>query len=399
MRGKEATFIKESLQMDAQDEHHGSFRRLFGREPQIFSGAPGRINLIGEHTDYNLGYVLPAAINFRSNFLAGSRDDDKVRVWSDHFQQEESFSLNAMEPRSECRWLNYVQGVFWALRKRGYRLKGIDGLIWGNVPLEAGLSSSAALEVSLLFGLNRLYDLGLSGREIASLAQSTENDFVGLQCGLMDPFIAVFGLADHALHLDCLTLKSRLLPLRLSQNGLRVLVYNSRVQRKLSGSAYNQRRKEASAALQELGVDDYRQVSMETLERRHGRSEDLLLRRACHVVSENLRVQSAVEALKNDDFIRLGRLLFESHRSLRDDYEVSCPELDLLYTFGLEFDGCLGARLTGAGFGGSGIALLVRDRIESFQRLIKELAREQGFPRPEIYMVEIGNGAAATCLV
>lgn len=386
------------MEMKVLMEQRLSFRHRFGREPRIFSSAPGRINVIGEHTDYNQGYVLPAAIDLRTSFLASRRDDDTVRIWTDDFQQEGRFSLHSMEMRRDCRWLNYVQGVFWILQKQGYPLKGIDGWIRGDIPLEAGLSSSAALEISLLFGLNRLFDLGLSEKRIAILAQSAENEFVGLQCGLMDQYISVFGVADHALYLDCLTLESRLLPMRLKQNGLGMLVYNSGVRRKLSGSAYNQRRAEASAALEKLsasGFDSFRKVNSAVLERLRSRLGDLLFRRARHIVSENLRVESASEALRNDDFDRLGRLLFQSHLSLRDDYEVSCPELDLLYTSAVEFDGCLGARLTGAGFGGSGIALLDRDRIEAFKVMLYDRAEEKGYPRPEFYSVEIGNGAFA----
>jgi len=383
--------------MFVRDEECMKFHRRFRRRPHVFSGAPGRINLIGEHTDYNLGYVLPAAIDRRTNFLAARRDDDTVRIWTNDFRQEKKFSLHDLEVKSDCRWLDYVKGIFWVLKKKGCGLHGMDGWIWGNIPMEAGLSSSAALEVSILFALNRLYGLDLSKKEIVSLAQSVENDFIGLESGLMDQFISVFGRADHALFLDCMTLKSRLLPLRLKRNDLCVLVYNSGVRRELSGSEYNQRRKESSAAIQKLssgGIDSFRRLTPEGLDRRRAGLGDLLFRRARHIVTENMRVEKAVEALRNDDFFQMGRLLFQSHRSLRDDYEVSCPELDLLYAFGLEFDGCLGARLTGAGFGGSGIVLLKRERIESFERRISRLAAKKGFPSPGFYKVEIGNGAA-----
>jgi galactokinase len=188
------------------------FSRLFHQRPQIFASAPGRINIIGEHTDYNNGYVLPAAIHLRTCFLGALRRDTRVQIWADDFQQKDTFDLDAISPSEEYRWANYIKGIFWVLKQDGHRLGGVDAMVWGEVPLESGLSSSAALEVSVIKGLSSLFGIDLAGLAMAKLAQKAENDFVGVQCGLMDQFIAVFGKKDTAVFLDCETMDFALLP-------------------------------------------------------------------------------------------------------------------------------------------------------------------------------------------
>jgi galactokinase len=382
-----------------EDSRIGFFSRIYRTPPQVFASAPGRINIIGEHTDYNNGYVLPAAIHLRTYFLAAPRPDGRVRVWAADFEQEETFDLDGIRPSEKNRWANYVKGIFWVLREEGHRLGGVDALVWGNVPLEAGLSSSAALEVSVIKGLSALFGIPLSGTILAKLAQKAENSFVGVQCGLMDQFISVFGKKESALFLDCETLDFTLFPLRLEKAGLGILVYDTKVRRQLASSEYNRRRQESSQALDVLkgkGVRSFKEATVEQLEEAHREMGETPFRRARHVITENERVRLAVEALRRDDFKTLGGLLFGSHQSLRDDYEVSCPELDLLHNVGREFDGCLGARLVGAGFGGSGIALLEKKKMESFREKMLVEAGERRFPRPEFYEVAIGDGAAAS---
>lgn len=372
------------------------FTQHFGTRPLLLASAPGRINIIGEHTDYNNGYVLPAAIHLRTHFLAAPRSDNKVRVWSVDFGQEETFSVDAMSPSEGRRWANYVRGIFWALNQEGHSLGGVDALIWGNVPLESGLSSSAALEVSVIKGLSSLFGIEIPGLVLAKLAQKAENDFVGVQCGLMDQFVSVFGEKDKALFLDCETLNFSLFPLRLEKAGLGILVYDTKVRRKLASSEYNRRRQEAGRALAVLrtkGVRSYKEASIEQLDRARSELGEIPFQRARHVITENERVQSAVEAIRRDDFTALGELLFRSHSSLRDDYEVSCPELDLLHDIGRAFAGCLGARLVGAGFGGSGIALLEKRVTGDFQKRLMDQAQGRGFPRPEFHEISIGEGA------
>jgi galactokinase len=383
--------------MDGSKEE--TFLRIFHTRAEILSSAPGRINLIGEHTDYNNGYVLPAAIHLKTHFLAASRSDNKVRIWAENFREEETFDLDAIVPSEARRWANYVKGIFCVLKQEGYKLSGINALIWGEVPLESGLSSSAALEVSVIKGLTVLMNIDLPSLKMAKLAQRAENDFVGVKCGLMDQFVSVFGRKDSALFLDCETLDYAYFPVHLEKAGLSILVHDTKVRRKLASSEYNRRRREAALALEilkEKGVRSYKDATTELLENTRREMDPVPFKRARHVITENDRVRRAVEALQKDDYNSLGALLFHSHESLRDDYEVSCPELDLLYEVGKKFSGCLGARLVGAGFGGSGIALLEKGVGEEFRKRLLLEAEIRGFPRPEFHEIAIGQGAAAS---
>lgn len=374
------------------------FEEIHNSRPEVVSSAPGRINIIGEHTDYNQGYVLPAAINLRNYFFLSKRTDEKVCLWTENFKKREMFSLQKISFSKQNKWANYVKGVFWTLQEEGFDLRGINGLIWGDIPLEAGLSSSAALEVSIIQGLNTLFKLGLAPQRMAELARKAENDFVGVQCGIMDQFVSFFGEKSKAVFLDCESLEYVLVPVHLEREDLRIFVFESGVRRELASSEYNKRRHESFQALELLkkyGVKRYKQVTLGLLEKRKDDMDEALFKRARHVASENERVKKAVEALRKDDFRLLGELIFRSHESLRDDYEVSCPELDLLYESALEFPGCFGARLTGAGFGGSGIALVKEERLTAFRKKLIGEASKRKFPRPEFYEVKIGEGAKA----
>ncbi len=377
------------------------FSRIFLTRPQILASAPGRINIIGEHTDYNNGYVLPAAIHLRTYFLATPRRDSKVRIWADDFRQEEIFDIDAIIPSEERRWANYIKGIFWVLNQEGHHPGGVDILVWGDVPLDSGLSSSAALEVSVITGLSSLLGLDFPGVALAKLAQKAENDFVGVQCGLMDQFIAVFGKKDNALFLDCETLDFSLFPVRLEKAGLGILVYDTKVRRKLASSEYNRRRLESGRALDVLrkkGVRSYKDATVKQLEEARLEMGETPFKRARHIITENERVRKAAEALRRDDFSGLGGLLFKSHESLRDDYQVSCPELDLFHDAGTKFSGCLGARLVGAGFGGSGIALIKKQAMEDFKERLLAEAVGRGFPKPDFHDISIGGGAAVSRL-
>jgi galactokinase len=374
------------------------FEEIYDSKPEVVSSAPGRVNIIGEHTDYNQGYVLPAAINLRNYFLLSKRKDEKICIWTENFKKREMFSLQEIPFSKQEKWVNYVKGIFWALQEEGFELQGVNGLVWGDIPLEAGLSSSAAFEVSLILGLNTLFKLNLAPQRMAELARKAENDFVGVQCGLMDQFVSVFGEKNKAVFLDCESLEYELVPLHLEREGLRIFVFESGVKRELASSEYNKRQLESFRALELLkkyGVKSYKQANLKLLEEGKDEMDEALFKRARHVISENGRVKHAVGALKKDDFRLLGELIFRSHESLRDDYQVSCPELDLLYETAREFPGCFGARLTGAGFGGSGIALVKQERIEVFRKKILEEASKRKFPRPEFYEVKIGEGARA----
>jgi galactokinase len=377
------------------------FRKLYGSLPQLLSSAPGRINIIGEHTDYNLGYVLPAALNLQNYCLLSPRPDEKVCFWAENFKDKDEFLLGKISFSEDKKWVNYIRGIFWVLGEEGFDLQGINGFLWGDIPLEAGLSSSAALEVSVLNGLRALFRLDLEPIKRVKLARKAENEFVGVQCGIMDQFISVFGKKNKALFLDCGTLERKLLPLRLDKEGLRICVYESGIKRELASSEYNKRRDDSGRAfeiLKKFGARDYKGISLSFLEQKRKEMDGMLFRRARHVITENQRVREAVLAMEKNDFRLLGELIFGSHESLRDDYEVSCPELDLLYEVAREFPGCYGARLTGAGFGGSGIALIRRERISAFRAKLLEEAARKGFVRPELYEVDIGEGARAEFL-
>ncbi|MGD2245319.1 MAG: galactokinase [Candidatus Aminicenantes bacterium] len=372
------------------------FKEIYGRDPDVISAAPGRINIIGEHTDYNQGYVLPAAVDLRIFCLAARRNDQTVSVWAETFGERERFDLSDLSLSEARKWANYVKGVFWALQQADFSLKGMDALIHGNIPLESGLSSSAALEICVLNALRVLFHLSLSREKMALLAQKAENEFVGVECGLMDQFISVFGKIDKALFLDCETFRYEYVPLPLKENRLKIVVYNTRVRRELSSSEYNKRRTESAQALkilQAYGASSYKEVSEQMLEDNAQKMGGVLWKRARHVITENHRVQKAVQALRERDFRQMGRLLFLSHVSLRDDYEVSCPELDLLYSIGKEFPGCWGARLTGAGFGGSGIALIEEEKFIPFKERMLMEAETRQFPSPDFYEISIGEGA------
>lgn len=377
------------------------FEEVFRATPEIISSAPGRINIIGEHTDYNQGYVLPAAIHMSIQFLAGRRDDDRVHIWAENFGDESSFSSRNIPTLRKHHWDSYIKGIFWILEKNGFSPGGINGLVWGDIPIGSGLSSSAALEVSVINGLDMLFQLGIAPMEKAKLSQQAENDFVGMKCGLMDQFISVFGEDNTAIFLDCLSFDFENIPLNLNKYDLEFMVYDSRVKRELSRSEYNTRRSESADAdlyLRSFGLPGYRGTTLDMLKMQKDQMDLVLYRRARHVISENERVQKAKQALQNDDFLTLGQLLFQSHVSLRDDYEVSCPEIDLLYEFGLEFSGCLGSRLTGAGFGGSGIALVKKKDADVFIREILDLAQKKGYRIPRVFPVKIDKGASTSIL-
>ncbi len=380
------------------EEEQTLFLKLYGRAAEVLASAPGRINIIGEHTDYNNGYVLPAAIHLRNHFLASRRTDHEIHIWAKNFSETDVFSLGQLEPSPDKRWVNYIRGIFWALKEEGAALGGVDGLVWGDVPLEAGLSSSAALEVSVIKGVAELFGLSMEPEKLAGLAQKAEHEFSGVKCGLMDQFIAVFGQENSALFLDCETLAFDLIPLNLDMAGLEILVCDTRVRRELASSEYNRRREESASALNVLGkrgIRTYKEATLDLLDEAKAVMDDVNFRRARHVISENQRVKDSAEALRKDDFNLLGRLLFQSHESLRDDYEVSCPELDLVYETGKEFTECLGGRLVGAGFGGSALALVTKAKAEEFKSMVTARAEERGLLRPEFYDISVGGGASS----
>jgi len=372
-----------------------AFRTAFGYSPALIARAPGRVNLIGEHTDYNDGFVLPVAIDRAVYVAAAPRHDDRVRAVSLDYGERAEFGLANVSPAPEQRWSNYVRAVAWALQDRGVTLRGADALVHGDVPIGAGLSSSAALEVATARALLAVAGEDLPPVELALTAQGAENDFVGMQCGVMDQFISVLGRRDHALLIDCRSLEHRLVPLPA---GYSVVVANTMKQRGLVDSEYNRRRAECEEGVRVFaerlpGVRALRDVGRDQLEECRGLLRPTVYRRCRYVVEENERVLAAGQALVEGDLAACGRLMGESHAGLRDDYEVSCAELDHMVEAAADLPGLVGARMTGAGFGGCTVNLVQSDRVDAFAaELAKRYAQKTGVT-PKIYVCRVEHGA------
>ena len=367
-----------------------AFRRQWGAEPVLCARAPGRVNLIGEHTDYNDGFVLPMAIDRDIWIAFRPREDCTVRLWSLDFGQASAFALDAFATDASAPWSNYVRGVAWALGEKGMALRGLDAVIQGTVPVGAGLSSSAALEVAAGLALLASAGESLPPEELALACQRAENEFVGNRCGIMDQFVAALGRAGHALFLDCRTLEYRHVPLPAD---FRIVVANSMVKRALVDSAYNERRSQCEEAARVLGVRALRDADEAALASARSRLSDAVYRRARHVITENARVVQAVAAMRRGDAETFGALMDASHVSLRDDYEVSCRELDALVEIARRQVGCLGARLTGAGFGGCTVNLVRADAVDAFVAALRKGYREQTGLDAEIYVCAAADGA------
>lgn len=379
--------------MTPNNELRSRFRALYGYEAQIFR-APGRVNLIGEHTDYNDGFVLPAAIDLFTWVAIGPRNDRVIRLRSQNLGQSAEFNLDS-PPRSAGReWSNYIIGVAIVLERSSNRLRGANLLVQGDVPIGAGVSSSAALEVAAGFALVANSDERIERRKLAVACQKAENEYVGTQCGIMDQLASACCVEDHALLLDCRSLESRNIPLPA---GIQLVVCNSMVKRELAASAYNTRRAECEEGVRVLAKHDakiraLRDVSMHQLQSCESEIPSVVYRRCQHVISENDRVIQAAQALEDREIDSLGNLMAESHRSLRDDYEVSCSELDLLVDLANQVRGTRGARMTGAGFGGCTINLVDSDAVSEFRRQISsEYERRTGM-KPDIYACKAADG-------
>ncbi len=369
----------------------------FGKAPSCAARAPGRVNLIGEHTDYNEGFVLPVALQFEVRAVAAVRPDRKVRAWSMVFQQGAEFELDEpLAPGPSGEWANYLKAVAWALERQGYALPGVDLVVSGNVPLGSGLSSSAALEVCLATLFESALGIGIDPKEKALLCQQAENEFVGMQCGIMDQFISALGEAGHALFLDTRTLDYATVP--LWESGYKLVVINTNKPRQLVDSAYNERRaqcEEAVRRLQQAGVEcqALRDVTSEVLEAHKPLLPELVYRRARHVVSEDERVLEAVEVLRSGNLQRFGELMNASHESLKHDYEVSCAELDLLVELAREVPGVLGSRMTGAGFGGCTVTLVEEAHVEELLEHVEGPYQARTGLKPEAWSCTASNGA------
>jgi len=370
-----------------------AFQHRFGSTPRLFR-APGRVNLIGEHTDYNDGYVFPMALDRYTTVAVAPRDDRKVRAYSANMEEETTFHLDTLARRGH--WSDYVAGIASQLEKRGVRLPGADLFLYSDVPVGSGLSSSAALEISCALAFLSLADSHLPGEELARLGQAAENQFVGMNCGIMDQFIAVHGAQDHALFLDCRSLEYQLVPLPSDHS--RIVVCNTMVKHELGASEYNNRRRECEEGVQRMqkhwpAIRALRDLDLEQFTRVEGELDETVKIRCRHVISENERVLESIRSLRSGDLHRFGSLMNASHDSLRDDYQVSCEELDLMVGIARGVPGCLGARMTGGGFGGCTVNLVERSAVDSFCREIGTLYRSRTGLEPAIYISVPSQGA------
>ena len=372
------------------------YKAIYKKSPTHIIRAPGRVNLIGEHTDYNDGFVLPIAIDRYTNILVSKNYERKVRLYDLKYKEKEEFDLDNIKKSQQKKWSNYQRGITKVLLNAGYKIGGMDVLIFGEVPESAGLSSSASIEIATLLSFKELYDLEIKPLEMIELARKAENEFVGVECGIMDQFASLLSKEGNALFIDCRSLKYQYVPLLIQ--GYSFLVCNSMVKRKLAGSSYNERRQECKNAVKILQkylpeITSLRDVPMNDLEKYKSYLSEKLQKRVEHVIFENKRVKQAVEFLKKGNLETFGELLYQSHQSLKELFEVSTDELDLLVEIGKDEPGVLGARLTGAGFGGCVIYLVEDSCIEHLKGNILYAYRRKTGLIPQFYEVVPSMGA------
>ena len=407
-----------------KDKIREIFEQKFGKSPDILVSAPGRVNLIGEHTDYNDGFVLPVAINRKITIAARKRQDQQVVLYSIDFNQTVNFSLDKIQRSEGAKpskstefWANYPKGVVHFLLEEGLDLSGADIAITGDIPQGAGLSSSAAFEVASAFAFIELSESvkmrkcksekagksaignqqsAIDRVSLALLCQKAENQFVGVNCGIMDQFISAMGKKDHTLFLDCRSLNFELVPLNLHDT--KIVVCNTKLKRELASSEYNKRRKQCERGVELLSewlgdIKALRDVSVEEFSKYGDRLPEIIRKRCGYVIAENARVIDSVKALKSGELEHFGKLMAESHTGLRDEYEVSCAELDTLVEAAGNVDGVIGARMTGAGFGGCTVNLVKEESIDQFVRTLSTAYEKRFDKQPEFYVCLAETGA------
>ncbi len=376
--------------MDLQRKVTREFERLFGAAPAVVARAPGRVNLIGEHTDYNDGFVLPMAIDRAVWIAARPRGDHRVAIHSLNFDEASEFALGELR-NTQAGWSEYLKGMAWALQESGYRLRGWEGVLVSDVPVGAGLSSSAALELATARIFAAISELPWNAAEIARIGQHAENEWVGMNCGIMDQMISAAGKAGYALLIDCRSLETQFAPL---PSDTVVVVLDTATRRGLVDSAYNERRAQCEAATRFFGVPALRDVSVTQFAVRAGELDELTRRRARHVVTENERTIRAAAAMQRGDAVELGRLMNESHSSMRDDFEISSVRLDAMVSCAREQDECYGARMTGGGFAGCAVALVRADNATEFATSVAKCYEAEAELQPSIYICAASDGAA-----
>jgi galactokinase len=365
------------------------FLETFGAEPDLVAAAPGRVNLIGEHIDYSDGFVLPFAIKDRTLVAARKRNDSTIRIASAQRRNKiVTVDISKVKPGLKGEWERYALGVLWALGVKD----GVDLLIDGHVPLGAGLSSSAALECSVATAMNHLFDLGFNLEELARLTQKAENQYVGVPCGIMDQSVSLMATQGSALLLDCRDLTTKNIPFDVASSGLELLIIDTQAHHALTDGGYAERRASCESVVAKLGITSLRELSMEQLENSRGLLTETEFIRARHAVTEMKRVLECVTALSNSGFEKVGQLINQSHASLRDDYTVSCPELDTAVEAALAA-GALGSRMVGGGFGGSAIALIQASKTSETIKAVEKAFASKGFKAPRFFTSLPSQGA------
>ena len=385
--------LSPKSRLDITDEARQNFSQVFDGKCRVFR-APGRVNLIGEHTDYNLGFVMPAAVDLYCAVAIAPRGDRELHAYSAHFGEKVVTDLESPSPSPRGDWSDYVMGTAFVLANSGYDVRGANLVVSGEVPLGSGLSSSAAIEVSTGAALLAIRNQALDRKQLALACQRAENEFVGARCGIMDQFISAHGRSAHALMLDCRSLESTLLPI---PSRLRLLVANTGVKHQHAAGEYNARRQQCEEGLRLLSsampeIHSLRDVRAAQLEQNSRLLPELIYKRCRHVVAENERVLQMAKALSTGDVESVGNNMAESHRSLREDYEVSCAELDIMVEIAVGLPGVVGARMTGGGFGGCTVNLVEAHQAESIQvQLTRQYEARTGI-RPEVYVLNATDG-------
>ena len=365
------------------------FLETFGEEPDLVAAAPGRVNLIGEHIDYSEGFVLPFAIKDRTMVAARKRDDSTVRIASAQRRSKiVTVDISEVKPGLKGEWERYALGVLWSMGVKS----GVDLLIDGHVPLGAGLSSSAALECSVATAMNHLFDMGFNLDELARLTQKAENQYVGVPCGIMDQSVSLMASRGFALLLDCRDLSTRNIPFDVASHGLELLIIDTQAHHALTDGGYAERRASCEAVAAKLSVKSMRELTMAQLDSARATLSETEYIRARHAITEMKRVLDCVDALGSGDFVKVGQLINESHRSLRDDYTVSCPELDTAVEASLAA-GALGSRMVGGGFGGSAIALIEAAKTSQTISAIEKAFADKKFKAPRFFTSLPSQGA------
>ena len=369
------------------------FEKRFGKTPRLFS-SPGRVNLIGEHTDYNNGFVLPASVNKAIHFAIERNDDQKINLYASDLDQEYSTALNEIE-KSDCQWANYLLGVVKQFVIDEAKISGFDCIFGGDLPSGAGMSSSAAISCGLSYALNQLFELGYDKLDLVKKSQKAEIEYAGVQCGIMDQFAIIYGKQNHVIKLDCETLDYQYINFSTEKHHL--LLVNTGVKHSLASSEYNVRRKECEKGVSILQkfdnkINSLRDVSPEFISKYKNELTETIYRRCSYVIEENIRVQEACKYLMQNDLIKFGEHMYASHEGLRDKYEVSCTELDHLVNITRELPGVIGARMMGGGFGGCTINLVNTSYIKEFRETISANYKTPGGKVPQIIEVVIDNG-------